>query len=169
MEERKGRGWGGENIYEPKADQFRFASKEMEPRWGGLLSRPRVIKKSAIAAAREGVLARGVDLDKFGMSSLISFFEDFSPNSAGLNHGHMNEAVLYILKGRGYEVHDGEKFEWEAGDLVIVPNGCVHCHLNSDPKESARALVINPKRLFMFMNLLAQRLVDRPDEVRRQD
>ncbi|MFC1962475.1 cupin domain-containing protein [Chloroflexota bacterium] len=169
MEEKKESGWGGVNIYKPTVDQFRFASKEMESRWGDLLSRPRVIKKSDIPPVQEGVLARGVDLDKFGMTTLISFFEDFSPGSAGLNHGHMNEAVLYILKGKGYEIHDGEKFEWEAGDLVIVPNSSVHCHLNSDPKESAQVVVINPKPLFMFMNLLAQRLVHRPDEVKRQD
>ena len=42
------------------------------------------------------------------------------PGQYGQNHGHMNSAVMYVLEGRGHEVHDGVRYEWEAGDVVIV-------------------------------------------------
>ncbi|MBI2917186.1 MAG: cupin domain-containing protein [Chloroflexi bacterium] len=72
-------------------------------------------------------------------------------------HGHQNEAVFYILEGEGYELHDGKRYPWQAGDAVIVHAGCVHAHFSADPDRPARALVINPKPLYMHMNLKEQR------------
>lgn len=163
-------GWeGGVDALHPVKDAWRSVSKELYGPWRELLSRPRVLKKSEIPPEQEGIRGRGADTDKLGLQTLIAFFEDYKPHSNGVNHGHQNEAVFYILKGRGYEVHDGEKFPWEAGDVVIVPNGAVHCHFNSDHNEGAQALVFNPKRLFIAMNLMAQRLVHQPEEVKRRD
>lgn len=72
-------------------------------------------------------------------------------------HGHQNEAIFYILEGKGYELHDGKRYPWEAGDAVIVHAGCVHAHFSADPERPARALVINPKPLYMHLNLKEQR------------
>ena len=44
--------------------------------------------------------------------------------------GHQNEAVFYILKGKGYEIHDDKRYDWEAGDLVVVHTDSVHRHFN---------------------------------------
>lgn len=172
MAERKGDwgGWQGIDSRRPTTwHDWKNVSRELDSRWRDLLGRPRVIKKGEIVAEGEGIFARVADTERFGLRTLKAFFEDFPPGSQGLRHGHMNEAVFYIVKGRGYEIHDGEKHEWEAGDVVIVPNGAVHCHFNADPVESAQAIVVNPKFLFLNMNLSAQRLVHLPDEVKRQD
>ena len=32
----------------------------------------------------------------------------------GRGHFHMNGAVMYILEGEGYEIHDRERFDWKA-------------------------------------------------------
>ncbi|MBI4302816.1 MAG: cupin domain-containing protein [Chloroflexi bacterium] len=165
--------WGGSHgVPDPRRrttwDDWKKVSRELDDRWRDLLARPRVIKKSDIVAEGEGTFARAADNEKFGLKTLKAFFEDLLPGFVGLRHGHMNEAVFYILKGRGYEVHDGEKFEWEAGDVVIVPTGAVHCHFNPDPEESAQALVLNPKPVFISANLTAQRLVHLPDEVEQR-
>jgi len=77
----------------------------------------------------------------------------------------VNEAAFYILDGHGYEVHDGIRYDWEAGDIAIVHNNCVHQHFNADPVKPARALVIKTKPMYMFMNMLFQKLVEpRPTE-----
>ncbi len=44
------------------------------------------------------------------------------------NHRHYTEVPFFILEGRGHEVHDGRRFDWEAGDLMIVPPYCFHQH-----------------------------------------
>jgi len=91
--------------------------------------------------------------------------EEYAPGGRTQKHGHVNEAAFYILDGTGYEIHDGIRYDWDAGDVAIVHNNCVHQHFNKDPVKPARALVIKPKPMMMFMNLLFQKLViPRPTE-----
>ncbi len=94
------------------------------------------------------------------LKSLATFIEYYAPGARSQKHGHQNEAVFYILEGRGYEIHDGERIDWEAGDIVMVPAGTVHQHFNADPDRPAKALVINPKPLYLFLNLIQQRQVE---------
>ena len=68
----------------------------------------------------------------------------------------------YILNGKGYDVHDGQRYDWRAGDAAIVENACVHQHFNADPDEEARVLVMKAKPLFLFFNLLFQKTVELP-------
>jgi quercetin dioxygenase-like cupin family protein len=91
--------------------------------------------------------------------------EEYGPGGKSQKHGHVNEAAFYILDGKGYEVHDGVRYDWKAGDVVIVPNNCVHQHSNADAERPARALVIKTKPMYMFMNMLFQQQVEpRPKE-----
>jgi gentisate 1,2-dioxygenase len=86
------------------------------------------------------------------------------PGGKSQKHGHVNEAAFYILDGVGYEIHDGVRYDWKAGDVAIVHNNCVHQHFNASKDRPARALVIKTKPMFMFMNMLFQHLVEpRPD------
>ncbi|MCL4489927.1 MAG: cupin domain-containing protein [Chloroflexi bacterium] len=85
-----------------------------------------------------------------------------APGSYGQRHGHINSAVFYILQGKGYDVHDGVRIDWEEGDAAIVENACVHQHFNADPNHEARILVFKAKPLFLFMNMLFQKNVIYP-------
>ena len=91
--------------------------------------------------------------------------EEYGPGGKSQKHGHVNEAAFYILDGRGYEIHDGVRYDWQAGDVAVVHNNCVHQHFNADPVKPARALVLKTKPMYMFMNMLFQQLVEpRPTE-----
>src|SRR3989440_2454815 len=91
--------------------------------------------------------------------------EEYGPGGKSQKHGHVNEAAFYILDGKGYEVHDGIRYDWQAGDIAVVHNNCVHQHFNADPARPARALVLKTKPMYMFMNMLFQHLVEaRPTE-----
>ena len=85
-----------------------------------------------------------------------------APGSYGQIHGHINSAVFYILEGKGYDIHDGQRLDWKAGDVCIVENACVHQHLNADPDRPARLLIFKGKPLFLFFNLLFQKNVVYP-------
>jgi gentisate 1,2-dioxygenase len=85
--------------------------------------------------------------------------EEYSPGGVSQKHGHVNEAVFYILDGIGAEVHDGVRYEWEAGDVAIVHNNCVHQHFNRSTEKPARCLVMKTKPMYLFMNMLFQRTV----------
>lgn len=86
--------------------------------------------------------------------------EEYGPGGKSQKHGHVNEAAFYILDGIGYEIHDGIRYDWEAGDVAIVHNNCVHQHFNADPHKPARALVIKTKPMYLFMNMLFQYQVE---------
>ena len=91
--------------------------------------------------------------------------EEYGPGGRSQKHGHVNEAAFYILDGKGYEIHDGVRYDWKAGDVAIVHNNCVHQHFNASDTEPARALVIKTKPMFMFMNMLFQKqVIPRPTE-----
>jgi gentisate 1,2-dioxygenase len=91
--------------------------------------------------------------------------EEYAPGGKTQKHGHVNEAAFYILDGSGYEIHDGVRYDWQAGDIAIVHNNCVHQHHNASPDKPARALVMKAKPMYMFMNMLFQKVVvPRPTE-----
>lgn len=137
---------------------------ELSKEWQELLNRPRVLKGKDLPPVQKDKPYSGqpFPVQETGLGTFIVFIENFAPGGKSQKHGHMNEAIFYILEGKGYEIHDGKRYEWEAGDVVVVHNGCVHQHHNLDPENWGRALVINPKPLFLAMNLKAQRLVEQP-------
>jgi quercetin dioxygenase-like cupin family protein len=91
--------------------------------------------------------------------------EEYAPGGRNQKHGHVNEAAFYILDGEGYEIHDGIRYDWKAGDVVVVHNNCVHQHFNASTTKPARALVMKTKPMFLFMNMLFQKQVEpRPTE-----
>jgi quercetin dioxygenase-like cupin family protein len=91
--------------------------------------------------------------------------EEYAPGGKSQKHGHVNEAAFYILDGKGHEVHDGVRYDWQAGDVAVVHNNCVHQHFNGDPDRPARALVLKSKPMYMFLNMLFQAQVEpRPSE-----
>ena len=97
--------------------------------------------------------------------SIETHVDVLAPASCGQKHGHMNSAVFYILDGKGHDIHDGVRYDWEAGDVCIVENGCVHQHFNDDPEKPAHILIFKAKPLFAFFNLLMQEVVEFPPKV----
>jgi gentisate 1,2-dioxygenase len=96
--------------------------------------------------------------------AIEAHIEVLAPGNHGQKHGHMNSAVFYILEGRGHDVHDGRRWDWEAGDALVVENACVHQHFNDLPDREARILVLKAKPMFNFFNLLFQRTVELPPD-----
>ena len=85
--------------------------------------------------------------------------EEYAPGARSQKHGHVNEAAFYILDGEGYEIHDGVRYDWKAGDIAIVHNNCVHQHFNASTTKPARAIVIKTKPMYLFLNMLFQKQV----------
>src|SRR3712207_2872715 len=58
--------------------------------------------------------------EPFRTQSLHCHFTTIAPGGWNQAHGHQNEAFFYILEGRGFEMHDGIRYDWEVGDAVAV-------------------------------------------------
>lgn len=94
--------------------------------------------------------------DPFLTQTIQMHFVELFPGGSNRGHGHQNEATFYILEGRGYEIHDGRRYDWEKDDLVVVHNDSVHRHYNADPHARALALVIKAKATWMYLGMIQQ-------------
>ena len=56
----------------------------------------------------------------------------------------MTEEQVLVIKGRGNDVHDGKRWDWETGDLVSIPAMAEHQHFNADPDHPALLLSSMP-------------------------
>ena len=97
------------------------------------------------------------------------YMQILPPGSRSGKHRQLAEECLYVLEGRGYDVHvdcdveitdtyhwkpqDEEKrFEWEAGDMIYIPPNTISQHFNADPVRPAR-LVSATNRIYKYCGL----------------
>jgi gentisate 1,2-dioxygenase len=67
--------------------------------------------------------------------SMVMF--QIAPGGWQSKHRHGGEAVLYAVKGKGYSVIDGERYDWGEGDATLVSKWSWHQHFNADPNNVA--------------------------------
>jgi quercetin dioxygenase-like cupin family protein len=138
-------------------ESITYSLTEMRRQW--LAEVPRVITKDYRdylgAGAREKNIVSPAN-DPFVTHSVQAHFVTLGPGARDKGHGHQNEAFFYILEGRGFDIHDGERYDWETGDAVAVHNDSVHWHNNADPERGVVALVMKAKPLWIFLGLHQQ-------------
>ncbi len=96
---------------------------------------------------REGRNSAGAHFSLSGNTTIDAHISEIAPGSHNNEHRHMNEAIIYIIQGRGYtllESPDGEKvrIDWQEGDLLSPPMNWWHQHFNLDPDRPARYLAV---------------------------
>jgi quercetin dioxygenase-like cupin family protein len=91
------------------------------------------------------------------MESVDAYMQIIPPGSRSGKHRHLAEECLYVLEGRGYDLHQDcdveitdtyhwkvqdevKRYEWEAGDVIYLPPNTVHQHFNSDPERPVRLI-----------------------------
>jgi quercetin dioxygenase-like cupin family protein len=89
----------------------------------------------------------------FDDRAVACFLRRIPPGGKSDIHRHNFEAMGYIVKGRGYEIHDGEKLEWAEGDAVFIPANVWHQHINSDPDNEAIVLLITNWPLLLHLGI----------------
>ncbi len=79
-------------------------------------------------------------------------------------HRHVAAAINYYFAGRGYSIVEGEKYSWQAGDLMLsAPGWAIHNHASLE--EGVYELTIQDSPLNIWMgSLLWQERLDQPIE-----
>lgn len=57
---------------------------------------------------------------------------ELAPGGRTSNHRHAYEALVYVVRGRGHSMIEGQRFEWQEGDALYTPPWCWHQHFASD-------------------------------------
>jgi quercetin dioxygenase-like cupin family protein len=74
-------------------------------------------------------------------SGLDVMAQRIDPGERSGEHRHIFEELLLVVKGRGYDLHEGTMHRWEEGDLICVPPMIAHQHVN-DGREAAQLVSV---------------------------
>jgi quercetin dioxygenase-like cupin family protein len=91
------------------------------------------------------------------METVDAYMQIIPPGSRSGRHRHLAEECLYVLEGRGYDLHQDcdveitdtyqwkpqaevKRYEWEAGDVIYIPPCTIHQHFNADPDRPVRLI-----------------------------
>ena len=116
------------------------------------------------------------------METVDAYMEIIPAGSKSGKHRHLAEECVYVLEGRGYDLHQDcdveitdtyhwkaqdevKRFEWEAGDVIYIPPNTIHQHFNADPDRPVR-LISAINRIFKNSGLNdLEQLEDAPEYV----
>ena len=91
------------------------------------------------------------------METVDAYMQVIPPGSRSGRHRHLAEECLYVLEGRGYDVHQDceveitdtyhwkpqaelKRYEWEAGDVIYIPPNAIHQHFNASADKPVRLI-----------------------------
>ena len=116
------------------------------------------------------------------METVDAYMLIIPPGSRSGKHRQLAEECLYVVEGRGYDLHQDcdveitdtyhwkpqdevKRYEWEAGDVIYIPPNTIQQHFNADPQRPVRLIsVINRIYKACGLNDLEQ-LEDAPEYV----
>ena len=114
------------------------------------------------------------------METVDAYMQIIPPGSHSGKHRHLAEECLYVVEGRGYDLHqdcdveitdtykwtpqkEKKRFEWEAGDVIYIPPNTIHQHFNASPDRPVR-LISAINRIFKASGLNdLEQLEDAPE------
>jgi quercetin dioxygenase-like cupin family protein len=103
------------------------------------------------------------------METVDAYMQIIPPASRSGKHRHLAEECVYVLEGKGYDLHQDcdlevthryewtpqaevKRYEWEAGDVIYIPPNTIHQHFNSDAKRPVR-LISATNRVYKYCGL----------------
>ena len=114
------------------------------------------------------------------METVDAYMQIIPPGSRSGKHRHLAEECLYVLEGRGYDLHQDcdveitdtyhwkpqaevKRYEWEAGDVIYIPPSTIHQHFNASKDKPVR-LVSAINRIYKYCGLNdLEQLEDAPE------
>lgn len=105
---------------------------------------PRVIRGAGCSweSTRQGKLKFYISRwTEVAAPALDLMVQEISRGEHSGEHRHIFEELLLVVKGRGFDVHEGTRHPWEAGDLICIPPMISHQHVN-DGTDAAQLISV---------------------------
>jgi gentisate 1,2-dioxygenase len=71
------------------------------------------------------------------MDTITAWIQMLRPGIHTKAHRQVNSAVYHVFEGRGATVIGGVRFDWEMGDMFVIPTWAYHEHINSSKSDRA--------------------------------
>jgi quercetin dioxygenase-like cupin family protein len=158
-------GKSSENLYQRLLDEARDAPSRNA-------RRKKVVKPHEMPweMSRQGLLKHLMN-ESMGtrIETVDAYMQIIPPGSRSGKHRHLAEECVYVIEGKGYDIHqdcdveitdtfewtpqaETKRFDWEAGDYIYIPPNTIHQHFNADPERPVR-LISSTARIFRQMGL----------------
>lgn len=98
---------------------------------------------------------------EFPSFSLDAHVTKVPPGGKSKLHRHMDEAIILILKGKGYSKIEGKEVQWQEGDVLFIPKWNWHQHFASTETGAEYFAVTNQP---LLENLGRFNLTEEPEE-----
>jgi gentisate 1,2-dioxygenase len=76
-------------------------------------------------------------------------------------HRHTGSAVYNVVRGKGATVIDGQRFDWNKGDIIAVPPWALHEHRNTSSTEDAVLFSIQDTPVLEALGLYYEEALDK--------
>ena len=87
------------------------------------------------------------DKEDVALRTMLFWAEEIPPGSKSGKQKHQGGRLHYVQEGQGYTDIDGVKYEWEKGDMILLPvrpQGVTFQHFNTDSRNKARLVCAEP-------------------------
>jgi gentisate 1,2-dioxygenase len=71
------------------------------------------------------------------MKTMTAWVQMLRPGIHTKAHRQVNSAVYHVFEGRGATIIAGVRFDWEQGDIFVIPSWAYHEHVNASQTERA--------------------------------
>jgi len=71
------------------------------------------------------------------MDTITAWIQMLRPGTHTRAHRQVNSSVYHVFEGKGATVIGGVHFDWEQGDIFVIPSWAYHEHLNASKSERA--------------------------------
>ncbi|MDP2731079.1 MAG: cupin domain-containing protein [Dehalococcoidales bacterium] len=119
---------------------------------------------------RQGIikyLLHRKDWDNVGTPGWHIFIHRILKHSG--KHVHQGGLAIFVIGGKGYTVVDGQRYDWEDGDLILLPvkpGGVEHQHFNDDPANPAEWMAFIYHYMLDPINMGITQKAEHPDWVK---
>ena len=103
------------------------------------------------------------------METVDAYMQIIPAGSRSGKHRHLAEECLYVVEGRGYDLHQDcdveitdtyhwkpqaevKRYDWEAGDVIYIPPNTIHQHFNASTEKPVR-LISAINRIYKYCGL----------------
>jgi gentisate 1,2-dioxygenase len=71
------------------------------------------------------------------MDTMTAWIQMLRPGIHTKAHRQVNSSVYHVFEGRGASVIGGVRFDWEQGDIFVIPSWAYHEHINGSKTDRA--------------------------------
>jgi gentisate 1,2-dioxygenase len=122
----------------PATSDRRFSSK-LVWRWNEIWETLQQREKEGAISAYDDVIE--VFRDPVGGQQVTPTFgcaiQMLRPGIRTQAHRHTSSAIYHVVRGSGYSIVEGERYDWSAGDYFALPHRAWHEHANASSSEPA--------------------------------